>query len=303
MDRPGKGTSRCSNETSCGRGPQPRGSVLSPSLAAPRGPPATGYGKSALTDLIPHDLTVPDSVALGLFLLAWLGYGPAAQALRPRRSMAIRMFEMRRAWMLSMIGRDNRITDASLIGNVVHSATFFASTTVVALAALLGMLGSLDSTHAAVEGLDFTSKGSRALLEAKVLLLVLIFAYGFLKLSWAVRQLNHCVALIGAAPLRPDATRRDAFADCAADVLSLAVGSFDAGIRAYYFALAALAWLFGPSAFALATAGIVSMLLWRQFGSAASAAIRGSEAALWEGGAAPEPRRIGAVEPGYVPSA
>ena len=256
-----------------------------------------------MIDLILHDLTGLDRVALGLFLLAWLGYGPAAQALRPRRSMAIRMLEMRRAWMSSMLGRENRITDASLIGNVVHSATFFASTTVVALAAMIGMLGSLDSTHAAVQGLDFTVKGSRALLESKVLLLVLVFAYGFLKLSWAVRQLNHCVALIGAAPFRPDAARGDAFAERAADALSLAVGSFDAGIRAYYFALAALAWLLGPGAFALATAGIVAMLLWRQFGSAASAAIRGSEAALGEGGAAPELLRTGAVEPGYVASA
>jgi uncharacterized membrane protein len=241
-----------------------------------------------------NDLTGLDRAALCLFLLAWLGYGPAAQALRPRRSMAIRMFEMRRAWMSSMLARENRITDASLIGNVVNSATFFASTTVVALAALLGMLGNLDSTHAAVQSLDFTAKTSRVLIEAKVLLLALVFAYGFLKLSWAVRQLNHCVALIGAAPLRPDAARGDAFADHAADALSLAVGSFDAGLRAYYFALAALAWLFGPGAFALATAGIVAMLLWRQFGSAASEAIRGSEAALGEIGTASEEPRYAA---------
>jgi len=241
-----------------------------------------------------NDLTGFDRAALCFFLLAWLGYGPAAQAMRPRRSMAIRMFEMRRAWMSSMLARENRITDASLIGNVVNSATFFASTTVVALAALLGMLGNLDSTHAAVQSLDFTAKSSRVLVEAKVLLLALVFAYGFLKLSWAVRQLNHCVALIGAAPLRPDAARGDAFADHAADALSLAVGSFDAGLRAYYFALAALAWLFGPGAFALATAGIVAMLLWRQFGSAASEAIRGSEAALEERGTASEEPRYAA---------
>jgi uncharacterized membrane protein len=247
-----------------------------------------------LIDLMFNDLTGLDRAALCLFLLAWLGYGPAAQALRPRRSMAIRMFEMRRAWMSSMLARENRITDASLIGNVVNSATFFASTTVVALAALLGMLGNLDSTHAAVQSLDFTAKTSRVLIEAKVLLLALVFAYGFLKLSWAVRQLNHCVALIGAAPLRPDAARGDAFADHAADALSLAVGSFDAGLRAYYFALAALAWLFGPGAFALATAGIVAMLLWRQFGSAASEAIRGSEAALGEIGTASEEPRYAA---------
>ncbi len=190
------------------------------------------------------------------------------------------MFGMRRAWMLSMLGRENRITDASLIGHAVHSATFFASTAVVALVALLGTLGSLDGAHAAVGDLAFAAKTSRPLLEAKVMLLALVFAHGFLKLSWAVRQLSHCVALIGAAPLRPDAAQRDAFADRAAALLSLAVGSFDAGIRAYYFAFSALAWLLGPAAFALATGGVVSMLLWRQFGSAASEEIRRSEDAL-----------------------
>jgi uncharacterized membrane protein len=258
-----------------------------------------------LTYLMPDDLTGLDLVALGLFLLVWLGYGPVAQALRPQRSMAIRMLEMRRAWMISMLGRENRITDASLIGHPVHSATFFASTAVVALAAVLGMLGNLDHVHDAMQDLAFTAKTSRTLLEAKAMLLLLVFAQGFLKLSWAVRQLNHCVALIGAAPTRlPDDARRDDFADRAAAVLSLAIGSFDAGIRAYYFALAALAWLLGPGAFLLATCGIVLMLLWRQFGSAASAAIRGSEAALGEGGAAPGSRSLGgADEFRYAPGA
>ena len=210
---------------------------------------------------------------------------------------------MRRAWMLSMLGRENRVTDASLIGHAVHSATFFASTTMIALAALIGMLGNLDRTHAAVQGLALTAKTSRPLLETKVMLLVLVFAHGFLKLSWALRQLNHCVALIGAAPHKPDAARRDAFADRAAAVLSLAVGSFDAGIRAYYFALSALAWLFGPGPFAPATAGIVAMLVWRQFGSAASEAIRRSEATLLDTETGPDRRRNGVEEPGYAPGA
>ncbi len=258
-----------------------------------------------MAGLTPPDLTAADAAALGCFLLAWLGYGQVARALRSPRSMASRMLGMRRAWMLSMLGRENRITDASLIGHAVHSATFFASTTAVVLAALLGMLGNLDRTHAAVEGLAFAAKTSRPLLEAKVMLLVLVFAHGFLKLSWALRQLNHCVALIGAAPLRPGAARRDAFADRAAAVLSLAVGSFDAGIRAYHFALPALAWLLGPGAFALATGGIVAMLLWRQFGSAASEAIRRSEAALAdEEAAGPESRKARADESvGYAPGA
>jgi len=60
---------------------------------------------------------------------------------------------VRRALMATMLGRENRITDASLIGHTVHSATFFASTTMAAMAAmaaLLGLLGRFDRTYATV---------------------------------------------------------------------------------------------------------------------------------------------------------
>ena len=163
-----------------------------------------------MTDLIPPDLTASDRAALGWFLLAWLGYGQFIHRLRSPCSITARLRGVRRAWMYAMLGRDNRITDASLIGHTVHSATFFASTTMVALAALLGLLGNLDRTHAALDALDFTAKTSRALAEAKVVLLVLVLAHTFLKLSWSLRQLNYTIALIGAAPAKPDPRRRDA---------------------------------------------------------------------------------------------
>jgi uncharacterized membrane protein len=233
-----------------------------------------------MLQLIPPDLTVLDRVALSWFLLAWLGYGLAIHAIPWGSSITAHMNDVRRTWMRTMLGRDNRITDASLIGHTVHSATFFASTTMVALAALLGMLGAFDRSFAALDALAFTAKTSRMLAEAKLLLLVLVFAHTFLKLSWALRQLNYCLALLGAAPLKPDASARDRIAEPIAAVLSLAIRSFNAGIRGYLFALAVLAWLLGPEAFLLATTGMVSMLLWRQFGSATAVAIRHSHAAL-----------------------
>ena len=233
-----------------------------------------------MAELLPPDLTVLDRVGLSWFLLAWLGYGLAIHALPWDGSITARMNEVRRAWMRTMLGRDNRITDASLIGHTVHSATFFASTTMVALAALLGMLGAFDRSFAALNALAFTAKTSRMLAEAKLLLLVLVFAHTFLKLSWALRQLNYCLALLGAAPPKPVATAVDSIAEPIAAVLSHAIRSFNAGIRGYLFALAVLAWLLGPCAFLLTTTGMVLMLLWRQFGSATAVAIRRSHAAL-----------------------
>lgn len=233
-----------------------------------------------MADLIPPDLTDLDRVALFWFLLAWLCYGPAIHAMPWSGSITARMNDVRRVWMGTMLVRDNRITDAALIGHTVHSATFFASTTMVALAALLGVLATFDRSLAALDALAFTAKTSRALAEAKLLLLVVVFAHTFLKLSWTLRQLNYCLALIGAAPQKSGAAERDTIAESLADVLSLAIRSFNAGIRGYYFALAALAWLLGPGAFALVTSGIIAMLLWRQFGSMTAEAVRHSHAAL-----------------------
>ena len=191
------------------------------------------------------DLAALDGAALAWFLLAWLGYSPLMRALRTAGSINARMDRMRRGWMHAMLGRDNRITDASLIGHTVNSAAFFASTTILALAALLGLLGNIEQTYASVGRIAFTAKAPRALLEAQLLLLVLVFAHSFLKLTWALRQLNYCVAFIGAAPLKPDAAQRGRIADRYGVILSLAISSFNAGIRGYYFALAALAWLLG----------------------------------------------------------
>jgi uncharacterized membrane protein len=83
---------------------------------------------------------------------------------------------------------------------------------------------------------------------------------------------------MGATPEQPaaaDAARLDlsAWATAAAAVLNPALSSFNAGVRGYYFALAAGAWLAGPVPFLIATLGAVGLLVWRQTSSPASRAI------------------------------
>ncbi len=64
------------------------------------------------------------------------------------------------------------------------------------------------------------------------------------------------------------------YAEAAGAILNPALSAFNAGVRGYYFALAAAAWLLGPIAFAVATGGAMALLLWRQRRSPASAAVR-----------------------------
>ena len=58
-----------------------------------------------------------------------------------------------------------------------------------------------------------------------------------------------------------------------ARLLNPALSSFNRGVRGYYFALAAAAWLFGPLSFALVTLAAVTLLFSRQRHSPAASAI------------------------------
>ena len=62
--------------------------------------------------------------------------------------------------------------------------------------------------------------------------------------------------------------------EAAAQVLNPALAAFSQGVRGYYFALAAGAWLFGPGWLALGVVSAFGLLVWRQSGSQAARAIR-----------------------------
>ncbi len=218
-----------------------------------------------------------DIASLILFCALWFGYGPAARWIG--RGMAINngLHSVRVLWMRSMLQRDNRIVDAGLIGHVVHSASFFASTSLIAIGALLGVLTGLDRLQPAIDGLSMVAPVSRAFLEIKFLLPMAVLVHGLFKLTWSLRQLNYTVALIGAAPPATDAPR-DAMAEAIGGVLSSAIITFNDGIRSYYFAIVGLTWLAGPGWLAGASIWLVALLLHRQLGSEVSRRFRRARA-------------------------
>jgi uncharacterized membrane protein len=232
---------------------------------------------------LPSDLSLLDAAAAAWFLAAWSGYNLLIDQLIDRPVSLNRHLEvLRRAWMARLFERENRITDASLIGHTIHSISFFASTTMIVIAGLVGTLGGIERVHAIVMDLSFAVQTGRALFELKVLLLLGVFVYAFFRFTWALRQYNYLCVLIGGAP--PSGSP-DCDAEAAADIASLltqAVRSFNAGMRAYYFALAVLTWFIHPALFMLATLSALAVLLRRQFFSRSFRAIASRAAALRE---------------------
>jgi uncharacterized membrane protein len=137
---------------------------------------------------------------------------------------------VRRGWMRAMLTRDNRAPDAILMGHLINSVSFFASATMLLLAALIGILAGVGQTYESVMGLSFIAHTEKWLFEFKIHLLAGVFIYTFFKFTWALRQYYYTCALIGAAP-PPGApsARTEALAEHTAEVLSLAVTSFNGG--------------------------------------------------------------------------
>jgi len=216
------------------------------------------------------NIPIIDLAALVWFLLMWNGYTFFADRMkRDGVSLQSVMHKHRAGWMRQMLTRDNRIVDATIMSTLMRSVSLFSSTTLLILAGLLAILGSVDKVQALVQSIPFVVEASKAAWELKILTLILIFIYTFFKFAWSVRQFNYSVILIGAAPPQDQADSEHAqtFATQTAEIIALAVSNFNRGMRAYYFGLAALSWFMHPLLFAVTTVWVVAVVYRREFRS------------------------------------
>lgn len=222
------------------------------------------------------DLTAFDAIGLLWFFVLWLGYQHyAVKTGRATPSLMSVMGQYRRDWWANMIARELRVIDTSILTNLSNSATFFASTTLFILGGLLALLGTTDKIIALVQGLPFHSRLAGQPWELKILLLVGIFVYAFFKFTWSLRQFGFSSVLVGAAPKVGDEASEAGvhFIRRAARLSSLAADSFNYGLRAYYFGLAALSWFVSTWLFMLVTTWVVVVLYMREFRSPALRAL------------------------------
>lgn len=215
-----------------------------------------------------NGITLLDGAALAWFLVLWGGYTYYADRMKvDDRTLLTVMRRHRETWMLRMLERENRVTDSTIMASIMRSVSLFSSTTLLILAGLLAILGSVDKAQALLATLPYVEAGTRMQWEFKILLLVLIFIYAFFKFAWSLRQFNYAVVLVGAAPPASEAHTAEAreFALSSARVISIGVLNFNRGIRAYYFALAALSWFLHPVLFAVITVWVVAVIYRREF--------------------------------------
>lgn len=223
-----------------------------------------------------------DWAALTLYLIVWLGYEPMLRRVaKASGAIATDLSVIRTLWMRTMASRpDTRLLDGQLLGHVITSASFFTSSNLILTAGVAGVLFGGHVTLGKAYEIGVAT-GSLQLFQAKLALVLAALARGILSFIWAIRQVNYTIALIGAAPDRgSDPALLRAYGDAVGEVLNPALSSFSHGVRAYYFALAAALWLFGPAPFVVGTLAALVTLIYRQSSSRSARGVRRARALL-----------------------
>lgn len=209
----------------------------------------------------------------GWLLLLWVGYATfAKRQAKKRHCLASQLHDFRILWMKRVMYRDNRITDTSLLASLERNSSFFANITVLVLAGIVTALSGAGDMAELLQYLPIEVSPSGFDIELKLLLLFAVFAYAFFSFTWAMRQYAFCSVLMGAFPAMEEKVSqaiRDSYAVNTARIMDQAGHSFNAGLRAYYFAMSFFAWLVSPWLFSVAVVLVVAVLYRREFRSKA----------------------------------
>ena len=224
-----------------------------------------------------------DLIALAYFFLLWIGYARYAKHRAKKNqqaSLSRSLRNHREAWALRLLKRDMRMTDASLLANQERVVGFFASTTLLLMAAIFTALTTSEQIAELTSHIPFAQRQSTGQIEAKLALLLLIMIYAFFKVTWSLRQYGFAAVVMGGAP---DPREKVSEEQCTAYAVNLAKIMDSAGhdnngcLRAYYFSLSVMCWLAGLIPFLVAATLTVFVMYNREF---SSAAVQGIERAF-----------------------
>ena len=206
-----------------------------------------------------------DAAAFALFFGGWALMERLVKP-RPGKKPATGeiMAGWRARWFEQAAGRDNRIMDAQLVVSLRGGVAFFISGALIALGGAIALIGQADRVASVATDLAGAETAPRAVWTLKLLVVIAVLAVAFLHFVWSHRIFGYCEVMLGAIPPPGDPGAQKAAAR-AARMNVLAARSFNRGLRAVYFALAALAWLIGPYALAVSSVLTFWMLYRREF--------------------------------------
>jgi uncharacterized membrane protein len=201
-------------------------------------------------------------------ILEWTDYG--AQSLNSQAN------RFRSAWIEEVSTRDVRIADTQIMASLHSGAAFFASASLIGLGGVLNVFGPSSELLNTLASLPFGTHTTPQQWEAKIIGLVIIFAYAFLKFAWSYRLFIYAAIMMGAMPPanKQGTPRAQDYTDRTAQLAQEAACHFNRGQRALIFALGYLGWFVHPVLFIAMTITVAIAQWRREFTSSSSRIIK-----------------------------
>jgi uncharacterized membrane protein len=164
----------------------------------------------------------------------------------------------RTAWVESIMQEKGKeVLAVQTLRNSTMAATFLASTAVLLIIGVLTLSGQEDKLESTWHALNAMGAKHAEMWQAKLLLILLDLFVAFFSFSMAVRVFNHVGYMIN-VPLA-----RNFKMICPAHVavhLNRAGRFYSIGMRAYYFVVPLVFWLFGPHFMLISTIALTVVL-------------------------------------------
>jgi len=163
----------------------------------------------------------------------------------------------RAAWVENIMAEGKDILAVQTLRNSTMAATFLASTAVLLIIGVLTLSSQGEKLETTWHALNMFGAKHAELWMIKLLLLVLDLLFAFFSFSMSIRIFNHVGYMIN-VPLGMN--YKSITPTHVANHLNRAGWFYWLGMRAYYFLVPLLFWLFGPHLMLMSTLGLVYVL-------------------------------------------
>jgi len=163
----------------------------------------------------------------------------------------------RTAWVEHIMARGEGVLAVQTLRNSTMAATFLASTSVLLIIGVLTLSEQGDKLGSTWHSLNIVGSTHANLWLGKLLFLLLDLFVAFFSFSMSIRVFNHVGYMINV----PETTAHEAISPAhVAGHLNRAGRFYSIGMRAYYYLVPLVFWLFGPHFMLAATIALILVL-------------------------------------------
>ena len=160
-------------------------------------------------------------------------------------------------WVASVLEKQNGILAVQTLRNATMASTFMASTSVLLAVGVLSLTGNGENVRHTWHSLNFFGSVTSDMFAFKILALLLNFFLAFFCFTSSLRLYTHVAFMLGAE----DGAEDKSHISCMAEkYLNMGANHFSLGMRAFYFTVPLVFWIFGAQVMLFGTIFLISIV-------------------------------------------